>query len=114
MIPCIQKELYSESCKYYNIKSVIPVEVREKCNEEVQVSEVSVADKKLNTDIPKTQPLGEWTPEVDLSGLIAEQMKLIAQQMIRKEFDCFSRYDKDIGCSEKFKMNINLTDDIQV
>jgi hypothetical protein len=42
---------------------------------------------------------GNWIPEVDLNGL-TEKQKLVAQQMLLEESDCFSRDDEDIGCSE--------------
>ncbi|CAB4033267.1 Hypothetical predicted protein [Paramuricea clavata] len=94
------------------VKSVTPVEVREKCDKEAQVNGVSVNDDKLNTNTPKTF-YGDWIPEVDLNGL-TEKQKLVAQQMLLEESDCFSRDDEDIGCSEELKMKINLTDNIPV
>ena len=84
------------------VKSVTPVEVKEKCNKEAQVSEVCeapTAENNSSSDSSKTHPLNEWLPKVDLSSLTAEQ-KLIAQQMLREESDCFSRDDEDIGCCE--------------
>jgi hypothetical protein len=64
---------------------------------------------------PKTFS-GNWIPEVDLNGL-TEKQKLVAQQMLLEESDCFSRDDEDIGCSDELKMKINLinlTDNIPV
>ena len=70
------------------VKSVTPVEVREKCDKGAQVNGVLVNDDKLNTNTPKTFS-GDWIPEVDLNGL-TEKQKLVAQQMLLEESDRFS------------------------
>ena len=98
------------------MKSVTPVEVKEKCNEEPQVSKVCeaiTAENNSNSDSSKTHPLNDWLPEVDLSSLTAQQ-KLIAQKMLHEESDCFSRDDEDIGCCEELQVKINLTDNVPV
>ncbi|CAB3977641.1 Hypothetical predicted protein, partial [Paramuricea clavata] len=94
------------------VKSVTPVEVREKCDKEAQINGVSVNDDKLNTNTPKTFS-GDWIPEVDLNCL-TEKQKLVTQQTLLEKSDCFSRDDEDMGCSEELKMKINLTDNIPV
>ena len=62
------------------VKSVTPVEVRERCDKEAQVNGVSVNDDKFNTTTPKTS-YGDWIPEVELNG-VTERQKLVAQQML--------------------------------
>ena len=92
--------------RFQSVKSVTPVEVKEKCNNEVQENGVLITDK-LERGIPKTAD--DWIPEVYLNGLTKKE-KLVAQQMLLEESDCFSRDDEDIGCSEELKMKVNLTD----
>ena len=88
------------------VKSVTPVEVKERCSDKARVSEVLITDQ-LHKNTPKTAD--NWIPEVDLNGL-TEKQKLVAQQMLAEESDCFSRDDNDIGCSEELNMKVNLTD----
>ena len=51
-----------------------------------------------------------WLPEVDLSGLAAEQ-KQQAKQLLFEEAEAFSRNDDDIGCIPELEMDIKLTSD---
>ena len=88
------------------VKSVTPVEVKERCNDKARVSEVLITDQ-LDKNTAKTAD--NWIPEVDLNGL-TEKQKLVAHQMLAEESDRFSRDDNDIGCSEELNMKVNLTD----
>ena len=51
-----------------------------------------------------------WLPEVDLSGLSAEQKKQ-AKQLLVEEADVFATSDDDVSCISELEMDIRLTSD---
>ena len=63
-------------------------------------------------DAPAEQIEGNlsWLPEVNLSGLTAEQ-KEQAKQLLVEEADAFAMSDDDVGCVPELEMDIGLTSD---
>ena len=51
-----------------------------------------------------------WLPEVDLSGLTAEQ-KEQTKQLLLEEADAFAMSDDDVSCVLELEMDIKMTSD---
>lgn len=51
-----------------------------------------------------------WLPEVDLSGLSAEE-KEQAKRLLFEEAEAFSRSDDDVGCISELEIDLKLTSD---
>ena len=90
------------------VRSVTPVEVRFKD------PETPIPDKELPCEENKLFEESEsnlsWLPDVDLSGLTAEQ-KEQAQQLLLEEADAFAMSDNDVGCISELEMDIKMTSD---
>ena len=69
------------------------------------------SQESMTLDIPGKQdkqginPL----PAVDLSGLNHDQL-ILAETMLREEYESFSSSEQDIGCTPDLEMEINLKD----
>lgn len=85
------------------VRSVTPVEVRFK-NTETQTpdKELPCEEHKLTEKIESNL---SQLPEVDLSGLTAEQ-KEQAKQLLLEEADAFAMSDNDVGCISELEMDI--------
>ena len=90
------------------VRSVTPVEVRFKD------PETPTPDKELPCEENKLTEESEsnlsWLPDVDLSGLTAEQ-KEQARQLLLEEADAFAMSDDDVGCISELEMDIKMTSD---
>ena len=103
------------------IKSVTPLEVRKREEEESSADCVLHAEKLLAEDeqqrkkpkAPVMQGCQSETsnplPDVDLGDLSRDQ-KTVVLNMLREEADSFSKNDEDVGCAEGLQLNINLSD----
>ena len=90
------------------VRSVTPVEVRFKDPETPTPCEESPC--KQYTPAEQIERNLSWLPEVDLSGLSAEQ-KEQAKQLLVEEADAFATSDDDVGCISELEMDIRLTSD---
>jgi len=74
--------------------------------------ETLTPDKKLPCEEHKlTEQIesnSSWLPEVDLSGLTAEQ-KEQAKRLLLEEADAFTMSDDDVGCISELEMDIKMT-----
>ena len=88
------------------VRSVTPAEVRFKD------PETPTSDKELPCEENKLTEESEsnlsWLPDVDLSGLTAEQ-KEQARQLLLEEADAFAMSDDDVGCISELEMDIKMT-----
>ena len=88
------------------VRSVTPAEVRFKD------PETPTPDKELPCEENKLTEESEsnlsWLPDVDLSGLTAEQ-KEQARQLLLEEADAFAKSDDDVGCISELEMDIKMT-----
>ena len=103
------------------IKSVTPLEVWKREEEESSADCVLHAEKLLAEDeeqrkkpkVPVMQGCQSETsnplPDVDLGDLSRDQ-KTVVLNMLREEADSFSKNDEDVGCAEGLQLNINLSD----
>ena len=90
------------------VRSVTPVEVRFKDPEAPTPCEEP--PWKQQTTAERIERNLSWLPEVDLSGLTAEQ-KGQAKQLLVEEADAFATSDDDVGCIPELEMDIRLTSD---
>ena len=90
------------------VRSVTPVEVRFKDPETATPCERPPC--KQDAPSEQIQRKLSWLPEVDLSGLTAEQ-KEQAKQLLLEEADAFAMSDDDAGCVTELEMDIELTGD---
>ena len=90
------------------VRSVTPVEVRFKDPETLTPSEELPSEQYTQTEQSESDL--SWLPEVDLSGLTAEE-KEQAKRLLFEEAEAFSRSDDDVGCISKLEMDIKLTSD---
>ena len=85
------------------VRSVTPVEVRFKDPETQTPCEESPC--KQYTPAEQIERNLSWLPEVDLSGLSAEQ-KEQAKQLLVEKADAFATSDDDVGCISELEMDI--------
>ena len=90
------------------VRSVTPVEVRFKDPETPTPCERPPC--KQDAPAEQIESNVSWLPEVDLSGLTAEQ-KEQAKQLLVEEADAFAMSDDDVGCVPELEMDIGLTSD---
>ena len=90
------------------VRSVTPVEVRFKDPETPSPSERPPC--KQDAPAEQIESNLSWLPEVDLSGLTAEQ-KEQAKQLLVEEADAIAISDDDVGCVPELEMDIGLTSD---
>ena len=90
------------------VRSVTPVEVRFKDPETPTPCEESPCNQY--TPAEQIERILSCLPEVDLSGLSAEQ-KEQAKQLLVEEADAFATSDDDVGCISELEMDIRLTSD---
>ena len=108
--------------KLQQVKSVTPLEVKKKEEEENSVDHVLHTDRS-STEVeqqrrqPEPPPdmqeyqtkTGDPFPDVDL-GCLSEAQKVTVMNMLREEAESFSQSDDDVGCAEGLQLNINLSD----
>ena len=90
------------------VRSITPVEVRFKDHETATPCEEPPC--KQHTPAEQVEGNLSWLPEVDLSGLTAEQ-KEQTKQLLIEEADAFATSDDDVGCISELEMDIRLTSD---
>ena len=90
------------------VRSITPVEVRFKDHETATPCEEPPC--KQHTPAEQVERNLSWLPEVDLSGLTAEQKEQTKQWLI-EEADAFATSDDDVGCISELEMDIRLTSD---
>ena len=95
------------------VKSVTPMEVRMDQEKIANLNPLKVEEQREGRKNNKVENIDGWIPDVDLDGL-DESQKVVAQQMLMEESDCFAKNDDDIGCIEELKMRINLSDNTPV
>ena len=85
-----------------------PVEVRFKDPETLTPDKEPPCEEHKLTE--ESESNLSWLPDVDLSGLTAEQ-KEQAQQLLLEEADAFAMSDDDVGCISELEMDIKMTSD---
>ena len=100
------------------MKSVTPLEVRKRDNEESSEYGVLFSDKspeeeesQRTSDELTTEDCGTgWLfPEVDL-GDLSEDQKMVVMNMLTEEADFFSKDDDDVGRAKGLQINIYISD----
>ena len=103
------------------VKSVKPLEVRKKENEERSAdcsrpannSSEEGEEVRSQSDTPAMKrcqsEASHSTPDVDLEDLTEDQ-KIAVVTMLREEAESFSKDDDDVGCAEDLQLKINLSD----
>ena len=89
------------------VRSVAPVEVRFKDPETLTPDKEPPFEEHKLTE--ESESNLSWLPDVDLSGLTAEQ-KEQAQQLL-EEADAFAMSGDDVGCIPELEMDIKMTSD---
>ena len=90
------------------VRSVIPVEVRFKDPETLTPDKEPPCEEQNLTEESESNLC--WLPDVDLSGLTAEQ-KEQAPQLLLEEADAFTMSDDDVSCISELEMDIKMTSD---
>ena len=108
-------------CKLELVKSVTPLEVRKRGNEERSADCIRLAknsseegeEVKLQSDTPVMKgcqsEIIHPTPDVDL-GNLPEDQKIAVATMLREEAESFSKDDDDVGCAEGLQLKINSSE----
>lgn len=103
------------------VKSVTPLEVRKRENEErpadcsrpANNSSEEGEEVRSQSDTPAMKrcqsEASHPTPDVDLEDLTEDQ-KIAVATMLREEAESFSKDDDDVGCAEGLQLKINLSD----
>ena len=103
------------------VKSVTPLEVRKKENEERSAdcsrpannSSEEGEEVRSQSDTPAMKrcqsEASHPTPDVDLEDLTEDQ-KIAVATMLREEAESFSKDGDDVGCAEGLELKINLSD----
>ena len=103
------------------VKSVTPLEVRKRENEEISADCIRLAknssEEREKVKSPSDTPVmkrcqsevSHPTPDVDL-GDLTEDQKIAVATMLREEAESFSKDDDDVGCAEGLQLKINLSD----
>ena len=103
------------------VKSVTPLEVRKRENEErpadcsrpAKNSSEEGEEVRSQSDTPAMKrcqsEASHPTPDVDLEDLTEDQ-KIAVATMLREEAESFSKDDDDVGCAEGLQLKINLSD----
>ena len=103
------------------VKSVTPLEVRKKENEERSAdcsrpannSSEEGEEVRSQSDTPamkrRQSEDSHSTPDVDLEDLTEDQ-KIAVAAMLKEEAESFSKDDDDVGCAEGLQLKINLSD----
>lgn len=103
------------------VKSVTPLEVRKREDEESSADCIPSSEKSLEEGedfglqsdaTVKTKCQSETSnppPDVDL-GDLTEDQKIAVLNMLKEEADSISKDDDDVGCAEGLQLKINLSD----
>lgn len=87
------------------VKSVLPLKLFNESPVDVDIASVQTSE-----DVG-SEP--KWQPKADLAHLSEDQRKEI-EQLLYEECEVFAKSDTDIGDIRDFKMDIHLSDEVQV